>query len=1125
MKNITFINAGAGSGKTYRLTQELNKAISDGECKAHQVLLTTFTKKAAEEIKIKARENLLKDNKFNEANDLQNAYIGTVHSVGQQIIQKFWHYIGFPKEIKVMDDADTNFYFTQAIAEIPTTDELNRLTDLSYKFNFQGDFGIDTGKWKQDLLKIIELARINHISDFTNSKIKSLDYASKVFNSNDNIVDYNAIVPVVDMLIEIGSNIPDKGNKKLKNAAKELIKVKKDNIQYSQLKKIKDTIDMYLKKEYIDIDVTEVSNKLEGFHRSKTLINDIEEYNNLLFDIAEKSIEKYAQYKKEIGLIDYSDMENGLLKLLEIGEVQKEIRDTVKLVMVDEFQDSSPIQLAIFIKLSEISNRSVWVGDPKQSIYAFRGTDPVLIDAIVNKFETKQGDNLTTDNLEFSWRSRPEIVDCVNKIFKPALKNQVKEENIALKKVRTNKEFNKSALHHFNFEEYNANGKLDSTNDAYHKAVAKSVVKLLKEKWTVSNKSKSVPNKDDKAKEIVVVNTIKASDIAILCKTNEDVNTVSQELNNLGIKVSSESDNLKNTAEYFLIISLIKLLLSQQNVLAKAEVKLLSETDYSVASLIDDRLEFLNKLPEQAVKPNKDDYSKDDYKTEIEKYNDLNEDYYKKLNSWGSENLLINGISSIFDSSKELPVPQLVEYLVSRLNIYSIVTSWNNARQRQDNVQKIIDYAYKYDERCINMNLGASIFGFIHYLQSQDSLTESKSDSNDAVNVLTYHKSKGLEWPLVMLCDLQKDVNWGFIARNIFGIFIENKSEIDLDAILKDRNIISMPWVFGVPSAKISDDFDTYIEDTDEYKIKKTKHDNELKRIMYVGMTRSRDYMVTTSISGTKKYPWMQILNQHDNWTFKDFADVETGSADIFNRGINIEVQKLELNNEDKIAITDVNKYFSGKEINAEHSSESYFISPSKVQSDADVKVSVYADIQNRIPTGSSAKDKVDILGNCLHDILYLYIGNKLNNDIKESLKNAENIIINHKIDSIIDAKDVLNSIDKLYDYINKEFKPIQWHRELPIETEIEGQLYKGEVDLLLETNKGFILIDYKSYPGSMERVLDASSKNSPKSNYAGIYAGQLNTYTKMLEDVTDKKVLKKLIYYTVLGQLVEIEI
>jgi ATP-dependent exoDNAse (exonuclease V) beta subunit len=119
----------------------------------------------------------------------------------------------------------------------------------------------------------------------------------------------------------------------------------------------------------------------------------------------------------------------------------------------------------------------------------------------------------------------------------------------------------------------------------------------------------------------------------------------------------------------------------------------------------------------------------------------------------------------------------------------------------------------------------------------------------------------------------------------------------------------------------------------------------------------------------------------------------------------------------------------------------------------------------------------------------------------------------------VINAKEILISIDKLYNYIEKEFNPQKWHRELSLETEIDGQLYKGEVDLLLETTKGYILIDYKSYPGSIDTVLNAET-----SNYAGKYAGQLNIYKKMIENITNKQVINKLIYYTILGKLIEIE-
>jgi len=1137
MKNITFINAGAGSGKTYRLTDELFKAIRAKECEANQVMFTTFTKKASDEIKIKAREKLLDEGLYKEAGDLQNAYIGTIHSVGQQIIQKFWHYIGFPKEIKVIDKDDTDFYFTQAIANIPSSDELKTLDELNYRFNLQNSSTnfYDSNRWQKDLLTIINEARTNNITDFSKSKKESIVYAEKCFNTDENLnIDKPFLTKLIDEIIKLGQALPEARNKGRITVAKELVEINKSNIKYSQLSKIHKAANKFSNHGLSQEDIEKAQKQLESYYRTKTLIDDIEKYNGLLFSLAEKSIEKYTEYKKDIGLIDYSDMENGFLQLLEIEEVKDEIRNTVKLVMVDEFQDSSPIQLAIFIKLSDIVNRSIWVGDPKQSIYGFRGTDPVLIDTIINEFDGGSAEGLLTSELEDSWRSRPDIVNIVNNIFKPALKDQIKEANIVLNPIRTNNGFEKPALHHFNLVEWKENKKneklKDSTKGAYYKAVAKSIVKMLNEDWTVSDKSKSKPNKDNPKKEIVVNRKMKASDIAILCKTHSSIEGISKELANFGIKFSTESKTLKKTAEFYLINALVKLIVAEQNTLAKAEILLFSDNDNVVKELIDERLSFLKDLPDQPTKPNTEGV--DNPKEKMEAYFAKTKLYYERLNAWGAENLLIEGLSKIISEIKELPVPQLIEHIVNRLNIYTVISKLGNIEQRQRNIQKIIEYAYKYDDRCINMNLGASITGFIHYLQVQDNLTESISTSENSVNILTYHASKGLEWPVCVLADFNNNVDWAFIARNMFKIAIQNKENIDIKNILDDRNIISLPWVFGMLQSKPSEDFITNIQSLDEYEITKKAHDNELKRLLYVGMTRPRDYMITIGMSEQKKpnaktraYPWLDIVNKHDNWKFEDLADAETGTADIFDRGIEFQVNKLELSDDDKITIKESHKYFSDKNVNAERESEPYFISPSKVEDDSDVKVFLYANINNRISTGSSAEDRMADLGNCLHDILYLHIGNILSDTTENCIVGYQNIINNHNLTAIIpDVEQVKSSIDKLHEYLKNEFKPIEWYRELALEALINGQLYKGEADLVLETNDGYILIDYKSYPGRIESVLDAGLKNSADTKYAGKYAGQLNTYTKMIETVKEKKVLKKLIYYTVLGRLIEVE-
>ncbi|MBI9062754.1 MAG: UvrD-helicase domain-containing protein [Marinilabiliaceae bacterium] len=1113
MKNITFINAGAGSGKTYRLTQELHQAIVNGECKANEVLLTTFTKKAAEEIKIRGREKLLEENMVLEANDLQNAFIGTIHSVGSQIIQKFWHYIGFPREIKVMEDNDTQFYFSQAIANIPTQTELKKLDEINYRFSPRDARGnYNTNKWKEDLQRIIELARTNRITDFSISKNESLQVIHELLSTDDNSIDLKVISKAISDAIVIGESLPDKGNKIRKDKAKELQVINLNNVSYPELFKVQKVVDDLTNKGYDDGRFSNVN--LDRIHRSKNLIDDIKEYNDLIFDLAQKSISAYEQYKKQAGIIDYSDMESGFLQLLDIEEVKSEIKDSVKLVMIDEFQDSNPIQLAIFIKLANIVTRSIWVGDPKQSIYGFRGTDPQLIEAIIKRFEKGAVNGLETDNLPHSWRSRPEIVNLVNAIFVPALRDQVAENTISLQPVRTNKGFGlRSALQHFHLVEEKP------TNKFYYHAIAKSVAKLISDKWEVTDKKRSKPHLDP-AKEKINMRVLKPSDIAILCKANDSIEAIANELKALGIKVASETSGLEQSAEFQLVMALIKLVLAKGNNLAKATLKVLTEDGYFTKELIDDRLVFLHQMPPFPSDPKKSDDCNDQlHANQSEKFRNKVAQYYKELNQWGEDNFLVAGLTEILQEIRELPVPQLLEQLINRLNLYEVVAKWGNAEHRRGNLQKLISSGYSYDERCINMNLGASLLGYVQYLDKQEEMNEAETKSDDAVNLLTYHRSKGLEWPIVFVAEFQKDIHWGFINREVFGINMKSSAAIDLNNILDNRFINLLPWAFGTTNTKVCNEFQENIQRHPVYQEAEERHHNEHKRLMYVGMTRPRDYLVTTSMEGAKSHPWINMVNHHDGWNYSKAVQVniEQGNIDIFGHGINAWYNRLKLEVNGQEANLQPDHYFKGKNITKVISGAPYYISPSEVVAGEKVAVTLQHDFNHRLALSQSLAGKEEILGNCLHDIFYLYMGYKLSSTHSNIEHLVAQMIENFGLTGALDGAEIIASMDNFFNYLNSEFKPVAWYRELPLEMGQEQQLYTGEIDLLLETTEGYILIDYKSFPGDFNHVV-----NPDDSHFVGIYAGQLKAYKQMVEGNSDKKVLGSFIYYTVLGKLMK---
>ena len=164
-------------------------------------------------------------------------------------------------------------------------------------------------------------------------------------------------------------------------------------------------------------------------------------------------------------------MEQLFLKLITTEkEVQDYVKSHYRLIMVDEFQDSNPIQLKIFNKLSELiaekDGHSYWVGDPKQAIYGFRGADTDLVNSVATRFKfynddqihPEEGDNhLGSGRLIESWRSRKDLVELVNDTFYNSFKEEDKlnELCITLEPHFKNDTLGRKAIVHWECNESN----------------------------------------------------------------------------------------------------------------------------------------------------------------------------------------------------------------------------------------------------------------------------------------------------------------------------------------------------------------------------------------------------------------------------------------------------------------------------------------------------------------------------------------------------------------------------------------------------------------------------------------------------------------------------------------------
>ena len=117
------------------------------------------------------------------------------------------------------------------------------------------------------------------------------------------------------------------------------------------------------------------------------LQEDIERFIRTMFTAAAESMASVQQYKRAQGLVDFVDQEADALDLLADDAAARRIAARTKLLLVDEFQDTSPIQLALFLRLAGLVEQTLFVGDTKQAIYGFRGADPDLVDAVSRSHE------------------------------------------------------------------------------------------------------------------------------------------------------------------------------------------------------------------------------------------------------------------------------------------------------------------------------------------------------------------------------------------------------------------------------------------------------------------------------------------------------------------------------------------------------------------------------------------------------------------------------------------------------------------------------------------------------------------------------------------------------------------
>ena len=1057
-----FITAGAGSGKTYRITTDVAKMVNDENIrlKPDQIIMTTFTKAAAQELREKAKKELVNLGLHDEAQQMEHALIGTVHSVANSFLTKYWYLLGITPDAAAMDQDEVSVYRDHSLKGLLSKEERDFLFNYVEKYEPKDSRNIINYEfWKEDLCKVLDYIKWYDISD---------DQLTKSLDTTQSIIDClqpRTTETLQDVLTDkFYQEVDDFFGLKNGNLTSNQQAAKDFYLSLKECKNITpELVETFLKHK--DLQITSQGKKytLEGPETQKVtnyLVEAIRcttensenhrKYAEIIFSLAKRWQKEYRKYKDEHHLIDFNDMEELFLKLLGMDEVKQDIQSRFKWLFVDEFQDSNPMQVRIFETLSKLLN-TVYVGDKKQAIFGFRGSDTELTTAVADSISDK-------DPLKHSYRSVEPLVNFTNKLFSKIFCNMPKEEvELTMPEKHGNPDIVEKPLRLWPY-----------TND---KELALQI------------------------QQLILREGIKSSDIAVLATTNAKLDKLADELRKLKVPVCREATDIKDSRTGRLMKALLTLVNSQSNQLARAEVAYLVSPGYHITKIIEHRLDHLADKDSSATS----------YLNEIPVLKRLSQ--LLKFRSEEQEEFTMNllGYQSI---------SALVESLVIELDLYALVQSWENAQSEEANLQAFIELARKYEDISTKLAKPATVTGFIDFFTNQP---QKGALNDEGVRLFTYHKSKGLEWKVVILMSLNDDAaNETDIAmQSMLGCHWHREEQPNPKNFYPPMTISLVRNIYGIKN-EVRSAITARLQKHPLWDTVRNHKINEAARLLYVGVTRARNILILASIKkdGVLNFNWFRSVGinnmnlQHDSQKKIDplkigiTFDVETIDKDNLKEWPDQRLNKVHQLAHDPASLDDM-----------------LFIAPSKAGKTPH-DIVIINDKESRMEVHYNTKGDEDaLMGDFIHQVFCC----------------SDDGI---SVEQIVQLRDSYGFTDKnmpqperlkdtwnyLVDTLEKKYgKAIKRHHEKPFRhLDENGHIVSGYMDLVWETEDGYVVVDYKTCPGGYDLVFKPGSEH-----YVGSHGDQLDCYQRALEaegKKDKKRVIARVIYYPVTQFVVEVK-
>lgn len=784
-KNI-IVSAGAGSGKTAVLSERVLHKIEEGT-HVNELLILTFTRAAADEMKDRIRKKISgKEELKKELTLLNSSYITTFDSFALSVVKKYHYLLNITDNINITDES---------IVKIQNKKILDEIFERSYKnIRFQElikKYCIKTDKVLKENILSIALKIDGFIDPF--------GFIDNVYNNffNENNVDnllktYESIIndlkKTIELEIENMSLYFDSDYiEKVNDAVYNILNADIDELHlYStvklptvprgsseEAKASKDSLKKACDKPLSYGNYGTINDIKNDIYSTKDTVLTI-------LDIIKEFLLEIEKYKKENDIYTFNDISKLSIKILKENEnIREELKSSFKEIMIDEYQDTNDVQ-ETFIGM--ISNNNVYmVGDIKQSIYRFRGSNPEIFKEKYSNYSKDIG-GYKIDLIK-NFRSRSEVLDNINKIFCLIMDYNLgsAEYSVSHQMVYGNTAYDTEKVDGFNYNfrvlEYLNKQKESGFSDIEVEifTIAKDIKNKLDNNFQVFDKE------DGKLRNATY------NDFVIILDRSKYFDDFKKIFEYFDIPLTILKDGkLNSTTDILLIKNLVDFIIKIKEDVYDIDFK------YDFISIARSFLyEYSDEYIFDIVTNNKI--------KETTIYNDLST-LSDKLNSYTSS-LLFNDILDVTDFYNKLnKVGDYEEVNVRLKTINSLSSSLSS--------------------------LGLSIMDFRDYLtdiieNDEDIKYATYTKEGNSVKILTIHKSKGLEYPICYFADLDHEFN---------------TSE------LKDKFIVDKKYGLIVPS-NLEEIDNSLLKEMYKYDFNREEISEKI-RLFYVALTRAREQMI-----------------------------------------------------------------------------------------------------------------------------------------------------------------------------------------------------------------------------------------------------------------------------------------